>query len=99
MEWREVYSIVVPLLAASFLVRVVLFLLLRPNDALEWATTLSAAGTFAFFAVLAYWLHSWLIYPPPHIYPPLVIAAILAMVSSVTFTVIAVQAWREQRKP
>jgi hypothetical protein len=91
------YRASVPLLALSYAIRVVLFLALRPQDKMEWATTAAAATTCAFFVVLAYWLNVLSITLRPTIYPPLVIAAVLAMSGSVAFTIVAVESWLERR--
>jgi cbb3-type cytochrome oxidase subunit 3 len=97
MDWGVAYRIVIPLVAASFLILFTMFLLLRPRGRMEWATTIATLALCTFFATLTYWL-----YRPgaivPAIFPPLVLAALFTMIAMVAFTAVSLEDWWGRRR-
>jgi hypothetical protein len=96
-DWAVFYRFVVLALSISILIQFALFIALHPRGRLEWATTLFSLSMFAFFGTLAFWLNVPVALVRPTIYPPLVIAAVFAMLGSILFTVISLQEWNDRR--
>lgn len=94
--WRTIYQVAVVSLATTMALRVILFSILRPRDALEWATILASIGQLAWWSALAHWL----VLPgniKAVIYPPIVIAATVAFATSWIFTIFAWRDWHSCR--
>ena len=97
IDWTALYRLTVVLLAVSYAVQFLLFLTLHPRGRLEWATTLASLTIFIFFGTLAVWLNVLLGGVRPVVYPPLVIASVIAMLGSIAFTTASLDAWHDRR--